>query len=189
MTDNQTDNQTSDQTGNQTADQTSDQTADQAADDNDADIEGAPTQTARAVAPRFNHVAMSVPADLLGEDGRAEVLAFYGEVFGWQELPTETIDRGRLVMMAHRYDQFVFLIADDEPMRTPRLDHFGQSVGTLDDLVTLRDRTVAFRERTGDDRVDLIDITVEDHPGLRLHNFYVGYLLPMMVETQFFDWT
>ena len=146
-----------------------------------------PVQTPKSSAPRFNHVAMSVPGDLLDEHGRAEILAFYGEVFGWQELPTETIDRGRLVLMAHRYDQFVFLIAEDEPMRAPRLDHFGQSVATYDELVALRDRCVAYRER--DDRVDLIDLHVDELPGLRLHAFYVGYLLPMMVETQYWEWT
>ena len=139
--------------------------------------------------PRFNHVAMSVPADLLGEEGRREICAFYGEVFGWQELPTETVDRQKLVLMAHRYDQFVFLIAEDEPMRAPRLDHFGQSVATHDELVALRDRVVAFKERTGDERVDLVDLASEEHPGLNLHAFYVGYLLPLMVETQYWEWT
>jgi hypothetical protein len=146
-----------------------------------------PTQTPKASAPRFNHVAMSVPAEALDENGRAQILAFYGEVFGWQELPTLTEDRHRLVMMAHRYDQFVFLIADDEPMRAPRLDHFGQSVTSLDELVALRDRCVAYRDR--DDRVDLIDVQVDEFPGLRLHAFYVGYLLPMMIETQYWEWT
>ena len=46
-----------------------------------------PTRT-----PRFNHVAMSVPSELLGEDGRRDLVRFYGEVFGWEELPTETVD-------------------------------------------------------------------------------------------------
>ena len=36
---------------------------------------------------------MSVPADLLDAEGRKQLLEFYGEVFGWQELPTETEDR------------------------------------------------------------------------------------------------
>ena len=47
--------------------------------------------------PRFNHVAMTVPADLLDEAGRAAILEFYGDVFGWQEMPTMTVDRKRLV--------------------------------------------------------------------------------------------
>ena len=50
-----------------------------------------PTRT-----PRFNHVAMSVPSELLGEDGRRDLVRFYDEVFGWKELPTETVDGKRL---------------------------------------------------------------------------------------------
>jgi len=147
----------------------------------------APVESAKEVAPRFNHVAMSVPADLLDDAGRRLLVDFYHEVFGWQELPTETEDRKKLVLMAHRYDQFVFLIAEDEPMRAPRLDHFGQSVSSHDQLVELRDRCLAYRER--DDRVDVIDLHVDEFPGLKLHSFYVGYLLPMMVETQYWEWT
>jgi len=134
---------------------------------------------------RFNHVAMSMAADSLDERGRADITAFYSEVFGWQEHPTMTEDRKRLVMGVHSYDQFVFLIADDEPMKTPRLDHFGLSVDTLDELHTVLDRAKAYAEK--DDRVEVIDYEVEDHGVLKLHNFYVGYLLPLMVEVQCFE--
>ena len=143
------------------------------------------TTTAFAGPTRFNHVAMSMPADALDGQGRADITAFYAEVFGWVEHPTMTEDRKRLVMGVHSYDQFVFLIADDEPMTAPRLDHFGLAVDTLDQLHTVLDRARAYRER--DDRVDIIDYEVEDHGVLKLHNFYVGYLLPMMVEVQCFE--
>jgi hypothetical protein len=136
--------------------------------------------------PRFNHVAMSVPADLLGEDGRRELVAFFSEVFGWQELPTETVDRKQLVMSAYRYDQFVFLIADDPPMACPPLDHFGMGVDTIDELDDFLARAKAYKER--DDRVEIIDKQVEHHPGLDLTNFYVRYQLPMMLEVQHFAW-
>jgi hypothetical protein len=130
---------------------------------------------------------MSVPADLLDADGRTQILRFWGEVFGFEELPTETKDRHTLVLQAYDWEQFVFLIADDEPMRCPRLDHFGMSVGSRDDLLELERRCRAFREH--DDRVDLIEAHVEDQHGvLQLHSFYVRYLLPMMLEVQFFDW-
>lgn len=129
---------------------------------------------------------MSVPAALLEPAGRAEILEFYSGVFGWQELPTETIDGQRLVMMAYTFDQFVFLIAEDEPMKAPRLDHFGMGVGTVAELDEFLDRARSFRSR--DDRVDLIEKKTEDHPGLALTSFYVGFLLPMMVEVQHFAW-
>ncbi len=38
--------------------------------------------------PRFNHVAMSVPADLLDEVNRTDICNFWGEVMGFDEMPT-----------------------------------------------------------------------------------------------------
>lgn len=136
--------------------------------------------------PRFNHVAMSVPAELLAADGRRDLVRFYDEVFGWQELPTETIDGKRLVLSAYRHDQFVFLMADDAPMVAPRLDHFGMGVATLDELDTFLARCHKFAEH--DDRVEIIDKEATDHGVLLLTSFYVRYLLPMMIEVQHFDW-
>ncbi len=135
--------------------------------------------------PRFNHVAMSVPSDLLDERGRADLVRFYGEVFGFKELPTETVDRKKLVLSAYTYEQFVFLIADDTPMRCPRLDHFGMSVATEAELDEMLARAKAFRER--DERVNIVDRSVTDHGMLAITSFYVGYLLPMMVEIQWWD--
>ena len=138
-------------------------------------------------APRFNHVAMSVPADLLDEKGRGELLRFYGDVFGWEELPTETLDRQRLVLRAYSNEQFVFLIAEDPPMTCPRLDPFGMSVDTMEELDDMLERARAFQSR--DDRVDIVDKHATDHDGfLVLTSFYVRYLLPMMVEVQHYDW-
>jgi hypothetical protein len=136
--------------------------------------------------PRFNHVAMSMPAESLNAEGRSQILAFYSEVFGWQELPTETIDRRRLVMSVYRLDQFVFLIANDEPMQGPRMDHFGLGVATEAELDTFYERAQRFRER--DPRVDIIDKKVDEFSSLSLTSFYVRYLLPMMVEVQYWSW-
>lgn len=137
--------------------------------------------------PRFNHVAMSVPADQLDAAGRTEILAFWGGVFGFEELPSETRDREVLVLSAYDWEQFVFLIAEEEPMSCPRLDHFGMSVGTLDELQAFLAKAKAFAAT--DDRVDIIDHQAEDHGGaLTLHSFYVRYLLPLMIEVQWFDW-
>jgi hypothetical protein len=134
---------------------------------------------------RFNHVAMSMPADALDETGRRAIIDFYSEVFGWQELPTETVDRHKLVLMVYRVDQFVFLIAEDDPMKAPRLDHFGLGVDSEEELDAFLARARAFQEK--DPRVDIIDKSVEVYPGLSITNFYVRHLLPMMVEVQYFN--
>lgn len=136
--------------------------------------------------PRFNHVAMSMPAELLDEQHRGEILAFYADVFGWEEMPTMTIDRKRLVLKAHSFEEFVFLVADKDPMRCAHLDHFGMSVATPADLDAMYERARAYRSK--DDRVEIVDRQQEDHGALTLHSFYVRYLLPMMVEVQCFEW-
>ncbi len=137
--------------------------------------------------PRFNHVAMSVPSSLLDDDGRSDILRFHDEVFGWKEMPTMTKPGERLVLQAYSWDQFVFLISENEPMSCPRLDHFGMSVDTKEQFDAFYERAQSFA--TGDDRVDLIDREVEEFGDfLKLHNFYVRFLLPMMVEVQYYDW-
>lgn len=138
--------------------------------------------------PRFNHIAMSVPADLLAVDGRDAIKAFYGDVFGFEEYEDLTKDRHMLVLRAHHHEQFVFLIAEDDPMKAPRLDHVGMSVASLDDFNAVLDRARAWKDKLGDD-VDLIESKVEEYVGaLNLHSFYVGYKLPLLFELQYFEY-
>jgi hypothetical protein len=135
--------------------------------------------------PRFNHVAMSVPADLLDQDGRRQLVDFYSDVFGWAELPTESVDRKKLVFGVHEVEQFVFLIADESPMTCPRLDHYGLSVGTEAELDDVLAKAKAYQAK--DDRVDVIDKFREDHGMLAITSIYIGFLLPMMVEIQWWE--
>lgn len=137
--------------------------------------------------PRLNHVALSVPADRLDAEGRAALAAFYGDVFGFEEYQDLTEDRRRLVLRAHTHEQFVYLVADDRPMTAPRLDHFGLSVSSLAEFEEVARRAAAWKAREPDE-VELIEPTVEEYVGaLRLHSFYVRYRLPLMVETQHFE--
>jgi hypothetical protein len=135
--------------------------------------------------PRFNHVAMSMPADLLGAPGREDICRFWSEVFGFDEIEVMTEDRRRLILSCVHWDQFLFLIADDDPMRCPRMDHFGFSVGSREELQGVQDRAEAFR--SNDDRVDLIDLHVDDQDVVKIHSVYVQYILPMMCEVQWWE--
>jgi len=72
--------------------------------------------------PRFNHIALSVPAPLLEEGGRRDIVRFWSEVFGFDEMPTMTIDGKRLILSCVHWDQFIFLVAQDDPLRCPRMD-------------------------------------------------------------------
>lgn len=136
--------------------------------------------------PRFNHVAMSVPPDALDAAGRAALLGFYEEVFGFTEMPGLTVDRERLVLRAYSNEQFVFVHADAQPMRCSALDHFGISVATRQEFDELLSRARKFRERDVD--VEIIEPRTEDYKVLKLHNFYLRYRLPMMIEVQCYEW-
>jgi len=130
----------------------------------------------------------SVPADSLDAEGRAALCAFYGDVFGFEEYEDLTQDRHRLVFRAHHHEQFMFLISEDDPMRAPRLDHFGISVASLDDFQEVHRRASVWKDKDPE-YVDLIEPQVEEYAGmLNLHSFYVRYRLPLMVETQHFEY-
>ena len=137
--------------------------------------------------PRLNHIAMSLPADLLDKTHREEICRFYREVFGFEELDMMTVDRRRLILSCVHWDQFMFLVAEDDPMHCPRMDHFGFAVGSLAELTAARDRAAAFLAE--DDRVDLIDVRMDDQGVVKIHSFYVGYLLPMLCEVQWWEFT
>lgn len=140
-----------------------------------------------AATQTFNHVALSVPAQLLDAAGRARVLRFYGEVFGWSEMPTLTRDGELLVLRAHSNEQFVFLQASDTPARCGAMDHFGLSVRSKAEFDALLER--ARKAAAADGEVELDGPESEDHYRvLSLHSFYVRYALPMRVEVQCFEW-
>lgn len=141
-----------------------------------------------ARAPRFNHVALSVPAECIDDRGCKELLAFYGDVFGWTEMPTLTEPGQRFVLRAWDNETFVFLVADSQPMRCPATDHVGMSVGTPEELHALLERARLYRER--DPRVEIVEPAIEEYYGvLRLHNFYLRYQLPLSIEVQCFEWS
>ena len=138
--------------------------------------------------PRFNHVAVSVPADALDADGRAAICEFYGDVLGFEEHPSMTEDRRRLVLGAHTVEQFVYVVAQDEPMVAHHQDHYGLSVASRDDFDEVVRRAEAWRDRLPEE-VTVDGPTSEDHAGvLRLHSVYVTYRLPLTVEVQHFEW-
>jgi hypothetical protein len=145
-----------------------------------------PTEPGQRPRARFNHVALSVPAEQLDESGRRELLAFYGEVFGWDEMPTLTRDRELFVLRCGSNEQFVYLSASPEPMRCSGMDHFGVSVATPAELDGMLERARAWHAR--DARVEIVERGLDDYGFLKLHNFYVRYRLPLMVEVQCFEW-
>ena len=136
--------------------------------------------------PRFNHVALTVPAELLDADGRGALLRFYERVFGWTEMPTMTRDRELLVLRAWSNEQFVYLHASPEPMRAGATEHFGLSVSEVAELDAMYER--AEKCRSEDPDVEVTAREMQDFRVVKLHSFYVRYRLPLMIEVQCFEW-
>jgi hypothetical protein len=146
---------------------------------------------------RINHVAMSMPVSQLDAVARDDIERFYGEIFGWAPYSPKDEPGGPLVMLMSDRRLFLFVMPEKEGMVAPPMDHFGIEVfdeGELDDMLG---RAKAFQGK--DDRVRIVDKAITHYtanpdlrpdlagsPGVDLVSCYIGYLLPMMVEIQYF---
>ena len=137
--------------------------------------------------PVLNHVAISVDAAVLDDAGRADLLAFFGRVFGWTEGDNSTESGNPLILYTGEMRQFLYLLpAAGEFLTAPRLDHFGLEVSSRDELVAILERAKEYR--TSDPRVAIIDlderITHGSAADYVLTNAYIGFLIPLMIELQ-----
>jgi hypothetical protein len=137
--------------------------------------------------PVFNHVAISVDASVLDAAGRADLIDFFGQVFGWTEGDNSTEAGNPLILYTGEMRQFLYLLpATGEFLRAPHLDHFGLEISSRSELVAILDRAKSYRET--DPRVQIVNIdervthgTASDYT---LTNAYIGFLIPLMIELQ-----
>ena len=136
--------------------------------------------------PVLNHVALSMPLDVLDERGRADVLDFYGTVFGWTEGDNTGEAGNPLILYTGAFGQFVYLLPSATPLTAPELDHFGLQVDTLPELHAIVAAAKRYAER--DDRVSIIDVHARTTHGPQhdyvLTSAYIGFVLPLMIELQ-----
>ena len=143
---------------------------------------------------RINHVAMSMPLDA---SIREDIHGFYNEVFGWTPYAPIGEMGNPLVLLMPDPRVFVYIVDQEDGMVAPPLDHFGIQVFEEDELDEMLGKAKTYKEK--DDRVRIIEKKVEHHTadkearsdlaevtGADLVNCYIGYLLPMMVEIQYF---
>jgi hypothetical protein len=131
---------------------------------------------------RFTHVAVTVPPEFFDPSLRAELLAFYADVFGWTENPRLAIEGERILLRAPTDRQYMTIRASDTPMRTSGYEHLGVAVATPEDVHQLHARARTRAER--DARVELGEVEISY--GGHLHSFRVRYLLPVTIEVQCF---
>ncbi len=138
-------------------------------------------------APRLNHVAISVDADLMDEGGRVALLDFFSEIFGWTEGDNSTEKGNPLILYTGSLGQFLYLLpAKDEFMVTPNMDHFGLEVSSMEELTQILERVNAYKAK--DDRVRLTEVgTMVTRYGDKqytLTNAYIWFLIPLWIELQ-----
>jgi hypothetical protein len=138
-------------------------------------------------APRINHVAISVDAKVLDDEGRAALLDFYSEVFGWTEGDNSTEKGNPLILLTGALRQFLYLLpSKDNFMVAPNMDHFGMEVASKEDLVEILERVKVYQGK--DDRVRVTDvgtmITRHGDDEHTLTNVYISFLIPMWIELQ-----
>ena len=136
--------------------------------------------------PRLNHVAISMDPARLDDRGRAELLDFYGEVFGWTEGDNTGEVGNPLIMYTGAFGQFVYLLPGDPYLQAPAMDHFGLQVATIAELEAIVERAKARRQL--DERVTIIDVHARTTQGptadYTLTSAYIGFVLPLLVELQ-----
>ena len=137
-------------------------------------------------APRLNHVAISMDPATLDDRGRADLLAFYGEVFGWTEGDNTGEAGNPLILYTGAFAQFIYLLPGEPYLQAPAMDHFGVQVASLEQLQSILDKAKARQAR--DERVTLIDVHARTTQGpthdYTLTSAYIGFVLPLLVELQ-----
>jgi hypothetical protein len=140
---------------------------------------------------RLNHVAMSMPTALLDELTRADIVTFYGQVFGWIEQPLDEPGNPLVLRVGVEPTQFVFVQPDaDQAMQPGHMDHFGVEVDSEEAVDQIL--TTARQFQQNDPRVEIVDKRVVRTPAegstfnCETINCYIRYILPLMVEVQHF---
>jgi len=137
--------------------------------------------------PILNHIALTVPRRLVSDTPeRRKLLDFYESVFGWRAIDLMRVENEREVLHLHQLTHFLYLVGGETPAVAPAGDHFGIEVYERAALESIVARARAFKAEH-DPAVEIIDIAVEDYSTIRIHNAYIRYLLPLMVEVQFYE--
>jgi hypothetical protein len=107
--------------------------------------------------PVLNHVAISMPAAVLDDRGRADL-----------------------------FGQFVYLLPSETPLTAPALDHFGLQVETLPEVHAIVDAAKRYAERDDRVEIIDVHARTTHGPAndYVLTSAYIGFVLPLMIELQ-----
>jgi hypothetical protein len=132
---------------------------------------------------RFNHMELTLPAGALDDDGRADIKAFYGEVFDFEALDVPIFDQlGLLLRTDEATSQFLLLMESDKPIDSPGYDHLGFLYETREEVDERLEQVKRWQEK--DDRVRIKEYDDLVTGSTVVHAFYVRHLLPIWFDVQ-----
>jgi hypothetical protein len=136
------------------------------------------------MAKRFNHMELTFPRGALDATVRADIAAFYGEMFGWHGFDVELFDQKNFLLAGDDGSQSFILLAEaDKPMQAPGYDHLGVLCDTREEVDELLELAKKWRDK--DDRVQILEFKQDLVTGpVTVHAFYVRYLLPIRFDVQ-----
>lgn len=131
---------------------------------------------------RFNHMELTLPPGALARD-REKIIAFYGEVFGFDAIDVPLFDTSGLLLRTDTdTSQFLLLMEQDKHLHSPGYDHLGflyESREEVDDKLAL-----CKQWRANDDRVKIKEYEDLVIQPTTTHAFYVQFLLPIWFDIQ-----
>jgi hypothetical protein len=137
---------------------------------------------------QFNHIAFTVPREVLVGESRDKLREFFTSVFGFKERGEFTKDRELLVFMAGGVDQFVVFFGNEQPTQGRPDDHFGMRVNTLENLHTFRSRAEEFKVTAPETELSEYEaVPMNDEVPHNLHRFYVKFGTPFTLEIQYYE--
>ena len=136
---------------------------------------------------RFNHMELTLAPGTLDATLRAEIKAFYGEVFGWTAMDVHIVDQDALLLMVDpEVSQFILVAESPKPMQSPGYDHLGILLETRAEVDALRARVGEWQQR--DPRLRIKDYDDLVQGPVTVHAFYVKHLLPIWFDVQVIEY-
>lgn len=131
---------------------------------------------------RFNHMELTLPPGELRR-WRDDLIAFYGEVFGFSHVDIRLFDQDCLALQTDPYGgQFLLILEQERHMSSPGYDHLGFH---LDSFAEVDQKLAACRAwQARDPRVAIKEYEDLRLPDTTTHAFYVRYGLPLWFDVQ-----
>ncbi len=121
----------------------------------------------------LTHIGMSVPVGSLTPQHRADILAFYGDAFGWKEMRGVSNAERLTILIAPQSYINVRETAEHQPTS---YEHFGVLVDSADEVDSLWTRVTELGASP-----DPLKSASDGYP-----SFKFQHLLPMGIEVQHF---